>query len=62
MKTVLLMAYSLKLTAGSGRRNDTLQKIDKKKKQVHVILPEGLLDVNAPLTAEEKLAQRKSKA
>jgi len=25
-------------------------------------LPEGLLDVNAPLTAEEKQAQRKSKA
>lgn len=39
-----------------------LRKVDVGAQRIEMELPEGLLDVNAPLTAEEKLAQRKSKA
>ena len=35
-----------------------LQKVDFSRKRIRMSLPEGLLEVNAPLTAEEKLAQR----
>ena len=35
-----------------------LQQVDLSHKQIRMSLPEGLLEVNAPLTAEEKLAQR----
>ena len=35
-----------------------LQRVDPSRKQIRMSLPEGLLEVNAPLTAEEKLAQR----
>lgn len=35
-----------------------LQQVDLSRKQIRMSLPEGLLEVNAPLTAEEKLAQR----
>jgi 16S rRNA processing protein RimM len=38
-----------------------LKKVDLARQRIEMHLPEGLLDVNAPLTAEEKLAQRKSK-
>jgi 16S rRNA processing protein RimM len=34
-----------------------LDSVDVEKKQVRMNLPEGLLEVNAPLTAEEKLEQ-----
>jgi 16S rRNA processing protein RimM len=34
-----------------------LDRVDIEQKQVHMKLPEGLLEVNAPLTAEEKLEQ-----
>lgn len=34
-----------------------LENVDLERKQVRMQLPEGLLDVNAPLTAEEKLEQ-----
>jgi 16S rRNA processing protein RimM len=39
-----------------------LKLVDLARRRIEMQLPEGLLDVNAPLTAEEKLAQRKSKA
>jgi 16S rRNA processing protein RimM len=39
-----------------------LKRADLAQRRIEMRLPEGLLDVNAPLTAEEKLAQRKSKA
>ncbi len=39
-----------------------LKKVDVAQRRIEMQLPEGLLDVNAPLTDEEKLAQRKSKA
>ena len=35
-----------------------LQQVDLSRQQIRMSLPEGLLEVNAPLTAEEKLAQR----
>ena len=35
-----------------------LQQVDLSHKQIRMSLPEGLLEVNVPLTAEEKLAQR----
>ncbi len=35
-----------------------LDSMDVEKKQVHMKLPEGLLEVNAPLTAEEKQEQQ----
>jgi len=34
-----------------------LDRVDLQQKQVHMTLPEGLLEVNAPLTAEEKREQ-----
>jgi 16S rRNA processing protein RimM len=34
-----------------------LDRVDVQQKQVHMTLPEGLLEVNAPLTAEEKREQ-----
>jgi 16S rRNA processing protein RimM len=36
-----------------------LKKVDLEQKQIHMQLPEGLLEVNAPLSAEEKLEQQK---
>jgi 16S rRNA processing protein RimM len=39
-----------------------LKKVDLAQQRIEMQLPEGLLELNAPLTAEEKLAQRKSKA
>ena len=38
-----------------------LQSVDLKQKQIHMQLPEGLLEVNAPLTEEEKQQQRNKK-
>jgi 16S rRNA processing protein RimM len=37
-----------------------LQRVDLGQKQVRMHLPEGLLDVNAPLTLEEKQEQRRN--
>ncbi len=34
-----------------------LAKVDQGKKEVHMLLPDGMLDVNAPLSAEEKREQ-----
>jgi 16S rRNA processing protein RimM len=34
-----------------------LDRVDLERKQLHMKLPEGLLEVNAPLTAEEKREQ-----
>jgi 16S rRNA processing protein RimM len=39
-----------------------LKKVDVSAQRIEMELPEGLLDVNAPLTEEEKKSQRKSKA
>ena len=39
-----------------------LKTVDLSQRRIEMQLPEGLLDVNAPLTTEEKLTQRKSKA
>lgn len=39
-----------------------LRRVALAQRRIEMQLPEGLLDVNAPLTAEEKQAQRKSKA
>jgi 16S rRNA processing protein RimM len=36
-----------------------LKSVDLERKQIHMQLPEGLLEVNAPLSAEEKLEQQK---
>jgi 16S rRNA processing protein RimM len=38
-----------------------LRKVDLGARRIEMQLPEGLLELNAPLTAEEKLAQRKSR-
>ncbi len=38
-----------------------LEGVDLKQKQVRMRLPEGMLDVNAPLTAEEKKQQHRKK-
>jgi 16S rRNA processing protein RimM len=38
-----------------------LKKVDAVARQVRMELPEGMLDINAPLTAEEKQEQRKTK-
>ncbi len=38
-----------------------LQSVDLDRKQIRMLLPEGMLDVNAPLTAEEKQQQREGK-
>jgi len=35
-----------------------LESVDVKRKEVRMNLPEGLLEVNAPLTAEEKREQQ----
>ncbi|HEV2717048.1 MAG TPA: ribosome maturation factor RimM [Terriglobales bacterium] len=37
-----------------------LREVDLSHRQIRMSLPEGLLEINAPLTAEEKLAQRKA--
>jgi 16S rRNA processing protein RimM len=37
-----------------------IESVDVQQKQVHMKLPEGLLEVNAPLTAEEKQEQAQS--
>jgi 16S rRNA processing protein RimM len=37
-----------------------LKKVDLGTKQIRMLLPEGLLEVNAPLTEEEKQQQNKS--
>jgi 16S rRNA processing protein RimM len=39
-----------------------LKRLDLVHRRIEMQLPEGLLDLNAPLTEEEKLAQRKSRA
>ena len=39
-----------------------LKRADIAQRRIEMQLPEGLLDVNAPLTVEEKQAQRKSKS
>jgi 16S rRNA processing protein RimM len=39
-----------------------LKRVDLAHRRIEMQLPEGLLDLHAPLTEEEKLAQRKSKA
>ena len=39
-----------------------LKRADLAQRRIEMQLPEGLLDVNAPLTVEEKQAQRKSKS
>ena len=39
-----------------------LKRVELAHRRIEMQLPEGLLDLNAPLTEEEKLAQRKSKA
>ena len=41
--------------------SDFLVNVDLAAKQIRMRLPEGLLEVNAPLTEEEKLEQRKPK-
>jgi len=38
-----------------------LEKVDLDRKQVRMRLPEGLLEVNAPLTQEEKRQQKTGK-
>jgi len=35
-----------------------LQSVDLDHKQIHMLLPEGMLELNAPLTAEEKQQQQ----
>jgi 16S rRNA processing protein RimM len=54
------------LVLGSGKSElevpyaqEFLVRVDLKHKQIEMNLPEGLLDVNAPLTAEEKREQSK---
>ena len=37
-----------------------LEKVDLERKEIHMRLPAGLLDLDAPLTAEEKRQQKKS--
>ena len=37
-----------------------LKDVDVARKQIHMLLPEGMLEVNAPMTAEEKEQQKKS--
>ena len=38
-----------------------LKSVDLARKQIHMLLPEGMLEVNAPLTAVEKEQQKKSR-
>jgi 16S rRNA processing protein RimM len=58
----------LLIVAGSdGKKYDVpfaeayLEKVDLKQRQVRMNLPEGMLEVNAPLTQEEKQEQRRKK-
>jgi 16S rRNA processing protein RimM len=37
-----------------------LSKVELGRKEIHMLLPEGMLEVNAPMTAEEKEQQKKS--
>jgi 16S rRNA processing protein RimM len=37
-----------------------LKNVDVVRKEIHMLLPEGMLEVNAPMTAEEKEQQKKS--
>ena len=37
-----------------------LGNVDVRGKEIHMLLPEGMLEVNAPMTAEEKELQKKS--
>jgi 16S rRNA processing protein RimM len=37
-----------------------LKNVDVRGKRIEMVLPEGMLDVNAPMTAEEKERQMKS--
>jgi len=37
-----------------------LGNVDVRGKEIHMLLPEGMLEVNAPMTAEEKEQQKKS--
>jgi 16S rRNA processing protein RimM len=39
-----------------------LQSVDLERKQIHMLLPEGMLELNAPLTDEEKQQQASSKS
>ena len=55
------------LVVGSGKNEleipfaqEFLVLVDLEVKQIEMNLPEGLLDVNAPLTEEEKRQQKKS--
>jgi 16S rRNA processing protein RimM len=55
------------LIVGSGKgeleipyAQEFLKSLDLEHKRIEMILPEGLLDVNAPLTEEEKKEQRAS--
>jgi 16S rRNA processing protein RimM len=38
-----------------------LKSVDLARREIRMLLPEGMLDVNAPLTAEEKEQQKKSR-
>jgi 16S rRNA processing protein RimM len=53
------------LVAGSGKTEyeipyaqEFLKQVDLEHKRIEMVLPEGLLEVNAPLTAEEKQQQK----
>jgi 16S rRNA processing protein RimM len=48
--------YEIPYAEAYSKRADLAQR------RIEMQLPDGLLDVNAPLTEEEKLAQRKSKS
>lgn len=37
-----------------------LKRVDVAQREIHMLLPEGMLEVNAPMTAEEKEQQKKS--
>jgi 16S rRNA processing protein RimM len=56
------------LIVGSGSKRSEipyaqayLQSVDLEHKQIHMLLPEGMLELNAPLTAEEKQQQGSGK-
>jgi 16S rRNA processing protein RimM len=57
----LLIVKSGALTYEIPYAEAYLKRVDFAERRIEMQLPEGLLDVNAPLTEEEKLAQRKSK-
>lgn len=54
----------LLIVSGSGKKFDIpfaeayLERVDLALRQVRMNLPEGMLEINAPMTAEEKQAQR----